>query len=359
MPPLRPPLAQQLSRLALHPAPAVAAKAAVAAVLAYLAVVPWGGVAAHYAYYAPLGAVVTVSTTTVHSVRTALQSAGAIALGAVLAVTVTMTAVPTLAGIAAVVALGSLLSWWGRLGAMASWVPVSALFVLLIGGGDPGGYVLGYLGLTAVGAAVGVLVNVVVPSLPLATADAARAELRGLLADQLDDLADGLRQESLPRPNEWEGRARDLVTPARTLEGLVARAAEAQRGNWRARRWRDTAQSTVAQGRALGWLSYEVEEILRTLARDENAERDEVALGPLLRPSAADALAAVAVVLRETGEDEEGTYDAADATVERFADAVRERQHAGADTFAASALVVATRRVLDALDPRVAAAPAS
>ncbi|GAB3071173.1 FUSC family protein [Nocardioides zeae] len=353
------PLPRPLADLALHPAPAVAAKAAVAAVLAYLAVVPWGGVASHYAYYAPLGAVVTVSTTTVHSVRTAVQSAVAIGLGAALAVAVTMTSVPTLAGIAAVVASGSLLSWWGRLGAMASWVPVSALFVLLIGGGDPGGYVLGYLGLTAVGAAVGVLVNVVLPSLPLATADAAQAELRALLADQLDDLADGLRQESLPRSAEWEGRARDLVTPARTLESLVARAAEAQRANWRARRRQDSARSTVTQGRALGWLSYEVEEILRTLARDEHADRDEVALGPLLRPAAADAFVAVAAVLRATGDDREPAYGAADAAVARFADAVRERQHAGADTFAASALVVATRRVLDAVDPRVAAAAGS
>lgn len=347
-------LPRPLADLALHPAPAVAVKAAVAAVLAYLAVVPWGGVASHYAYYAPLGAVVTVSTTTVHSVRTAVQSAVAIGIGAALAVTVTMTAVPTLAGIAAVVALGSLLSWWRRLGAMASWVPVSALFVLLIGGGDPGAYVLGYLGLTAVGAALGVLVNVVLPSLPLATADAAQAELRALLADQLDDLADGLRQESLPRPSEWEGRSRDLTTPTRTLEALVARAAEAQRGNWRARRKPDPARSTVTHGRALGWLSYEVEEILRTLARDEHAERDEVALGPLLRPAAADALAAVAAVLRTVGEDREPAYGAADAAVEHFADAVRERQRAGADTFVASTLVVATRRVLDAVDPRVA-----
>ena len=159
--------------------------------------------------------------------------------------------------------------------------------MLLIGGGEPGGYVLGYLGLTAVGAAVGVLVNVLLPSLPLATADAAQAELRALLADQLDDLADGLRQESLPRSTEWEARARDLLTPARSLESLVARADEAQRANWRARRWQDSARSTVTHGRALRWLSYEVEEILRTLARDEHAERDQVALGPLLRPAAA------------------------------------------------------------------------
>src|SRR5690606_17553276 len=110
---------------------------------------------------------------------------------------------------------------WKRVGAMGSWVPISALFILIVGRTDTDGYVLAYLGLTAIGGAVGVLVNVVAPPLPLVATRRVQESLRDVIADQMEGLARGLRRDPLPSAAEWgEGtyqmekraeHARDLV----------------------------------------------------------------------------------------------------------------------------------------------------
>src|SRR3546814_4896585 len=80
---------------------------------------------------------------------------------------------------------------------MASWVPISGLFILIVGGADPAHYVLAYLGLTALGAVVGVLVNLAVPPMPLIATNDVQDSLRNILADQLDGLARGLERTPL------------------------------------------------------------------------------------------------------------------------------------------------------------------
>ncbi len=61
-------------------------KAAVAAGLAWVLVLPLGGVADAYPYYAPLGAVIAVSSTVAGSLRSSLQAVVSIAIGAAIAV---------------------------------------------------------------------------------------------------------------------------------------------------------------------------------------------------------------------------------------------------------------------------------
>jgi uncharacterized membrane protein YgaE (UPF0421/DUF939 family) len=146
-----------------HPTVVLSIKTSLAAGLAWLAVRPLGGVADDYPYYAPLGAVVATSATLARSVRDTVRALTAIGLGAAVALLAHAPPLPQLAAlvltIGAAVAVGS----WHFLGRRSSWVPIAALFVLLVGDSHPWHYALGYAGLTALGALVGIGVDAAVP----------------------------------------------------------------------------------------------------------------------------------------------------------------------------------------------------
>ncbi len=148
---------------ARHPRLGLAGKAAVAAALAWAVARAVPGPAGQYPYYAPLGALLATTTTLAGSARESAQTVAAIVAGAGIALAVDAVAPAELVGIAVVVAAGVLLAGWERLGSARSWVPTAALFVLIIGGRDPVGYVLGYAGLTALGAVVGLAVTAAFP----------------------------------------------------------------------------------------------------------------------------------------------------------------------------------------------------
>src|SRR4051812_25024848 len=95
-----------------HPRLPLATKCAVAAALAWLLVLPLGGVADDYPYYAPLGALVAVGTTLVSSLRASVQGVIALLLGAVLSIGVGLLPLPEVVAIASVVGLGTALAGW-------------------------------------------------------------------------------------------------------------------------------------------------------------------------------------------------------------------------------------------------------
>src|SRR4051812_30229026 len=107
-----------------HPRVGTALKAAAAAALAYAIVVPGGGVADDYPYYAPLGAVVALSAAVVGSVRRALQTMLALGIGATTAVAAGLLPVPEVVSLALAVAVGGLVAGWSALGGEGSRVPV-------------------------------------------------------------------------------------------------------------------------------------------------------------------------------------------------------------------------------------------
>ena len=196
--------------LARRPRVAMSVKTAVAAAIAWMVVQPMPGVADSYPYYAPLGAVVAISTAAVGSFRQSAQSLLAILLGAGVALVVDLVLDMGVATLALVVAAGTLLAGWRAVGAMASWVPISGLFVLILGQNAPGRYVVAYVGLTALGTLVGIGVNLLFPSLPLTPAQITLRKLRATLADQLEDLAGGLLREEPLSAEEWADRRGDL-----------------------------------------------------------------------------------------------------------------------------------------------------
>lgn len=339
--------------LSRHPRYPMAARAAVAAALAWLAVQPLGGFADDYPYYAPFGAVIAVSTSVASTFKVSLRSIAAIMCGAALAFAVAQLPWPEAVLLAIVVAAGVLVGGFRVFGTAGDWVPVSSLFVLVIGNTDRAEYAAAYLGLTGLGAVIGLLVNSLVPPLPLTPVADTLATLRGILADQLDDLADGLRRDRPPSTDEWTQRQRSIDPHARRLEEVVAGVSEARRANWRADRWGRALRAQIEHAHALQHLVLAVEDLTVLVVDHERDELEDVALGPDLRRHAAEAMAATADLLRDVDEDEDVVRrpTAADEAVQRLADAVAERQRDRGDLFAASAMVISLRRIV-ATSPR-------
>jgi uncharacterized membrane protein YgaE (UPF0421/DUF939 family) len=332
----------------------IAVKAALATALAWLAVQPMGGVADDYPYYAPLGAVIAVTSTVAGSVRESVQGLAAILTGALLALVVMQTDLPVVAELAVVVGVGTAVSGWRRYGAKASWVPISALFVLIIGRGDAVDYVIAYLGLTSLGAVIGIGLNIAFPPLALQPMSDSVTRLRSVLADQLDDLAEGLCQDDALSGEEWQERQLAIQPTMEQMQRIVGQATDGRRANWRARRWSDHAEQRYQQARALQQVAFLIEDITALVVDQERAERETVALGPKLRPYAARALSCLAETLRSV-EAETADPDclrAADRSVVELAEAIREaRERSRSDMFAAGTVVTGTRRTLASLTP--------
>jgi hypothetical protein len=172
------------------------------------------------------------------------------------------------------------------------------------------------------------------------------------LASQLDDLANGLLQEPLPNAQEWERRRWAIEPHNKQMRLMVEEATEARRGNWRARRWRETADRQYALARALEQLSFMVEDITGLIIEQEHSERRVVVLGPTLRPPTAIALHTMAEVLRSvhgaTAEPE--VLHRADDAVWDLSSRIRDvRTRTEDDLFAAGTVVTAIRRGITAL----------
>lgn len=337
-----------------HPRVTMAAKAALASAIAWLVVQPLPGVADQYPYYAPLGAVIAVSTTVAGSVRESVQGVVAILIGAALALTARPLPVPEVVSLAIVVLVGTILGGWRRIGTMATWVPLSAMYVLIIGRTDPLDYLIAYVGLTSLGALIGIGVNLAVPPLPLGPTQRTVARLRKTLADQLDDLAEGLLHEGPPSREEWDERQRAIRPVTTEMREMVSHAQESQRANWRARRWRTLADEEYQRARALEQLAFLVEDVTAVVVDHERADREHVALGAELRPYAAHAMQGMADGLRSVDDalvDGDQLLEAHES-LERLVKEVRaHRQDQDEDYFAASTIVTTLRRALEALAP--------
>lgn len=325
----------------MHPRLGTALKTACAAGISWLLVRPVGGFVHDYPYYAPLGAVVAMSWTIAGSVRYSLQVVSAIVLGALLALAARAVAIQEILAIMLVIAVGALLGGWRRLGTMGSWVPVAALFVLIVGGTDPWRYVLAYGGLTGVGAAVSTVLNAALPQLPLGPAAQAERVLRREIVHQLEELARGLEAVEPLTGDEWDMFCDRLDPHARELHELVAVGMEARRGNWRAARRQDLAERRHDHARAFRSLTNCVEAVV-ALVSDPGVflheDHDDAAQ---LRAASAAALRATAGMVSAdpddtAEEDRTVAWKEADAAV------------AGLEAMASGMIAAAGRRYLPA-----------
>lgn len=321
-------------------------RVALAAALAWAVAAPFGGVADDYHYYAPFGAIIVVSTTVMRSVRTSAQVLFALALGVPLALATQLFSVPVLISIATVVGVGTLLARIRGLGAQGSWVPISALFVLLLGQGHPTSYVVGYLGLTMLGAVVGISVNFMLPPLMLSRTERAQDSLRELLVSQLEDLADSLSPNRMPPSTPT--RRRELLERSDGVQDLVADALGGPPVNWRVRQTRERADRLRRRGDTLVGLAVLVSEIGDSIW---GAPTPSPSWGDSVNGAAARALRASAHALRPRSDGElEQDLDASVAATGELTRAISAESVAlGPDLFAAAALAESLRRTNEML----------
>ena len=335
-----------------HPRWLLAVKTAVAAALAWLCVQPFGGFINDYPYYAPLGAVVAMSTTVVDSVRASWQAAVAVCLGGFISLGVQVLSLPAPAAIGLAVLVATLLAGAALLGpllgSMGGWVPTAALFALVLGSEHPLDYVAAYAGLLAFGALVAVLVNMAVPQVPITPAARAAERLRGEVADQLDDLADGLAAQAWLTTEQWEERSRALVGHSRHVDDLIGQLREGQRANWRSTRWANEAERQYRLAHALVRLSDCVDDVVELVGDERTSVHADDAHSARLRAGLAQAMTAVAELLRgsEPGDAEES--EQARVAVGRVRELLARTPDEAGPHLAATAITVNLQRAVDA-----------
>lgn len=334
----------------------LAAKTAFGASLAWLLAPHLPFTDAHYSYYAPLGVVVSMYPTLISSVRTGLQALLGLAVGVGLAFGVIALDGPRVVGVALVVGVGVLVAGLRFLGEGRSWVPITALFVLLVGGSQADKYSVNYLVHMLFGVLVGVLVNVLIaPPLYLRRASARLDGLRDQVADHLTEIAAWLRDDA-GGDHDWSSALDRLNDTARQVRSAVQQADESRRGNPRGRRAGGTIDLDYRRLRALERVLFFVRDLNEVLAVTRPlSDGDSPVPQTMTRelPRALDSVAAL-VDAPVQGDDSPARLAEAEralAELEHALDAQADSASAVADDLAST---VALRHIIDAARPFVA-----
>ena len=243
------------------------AKTALAVGIAWLVAPHMPGVVNDYPYYAPLGALISMYPTLMGSVRSGLQTILGLAAGIGLATLVILTVGPTWWSIPAVVGVAVLVSGTGWFGAGREYVPMAALFVLIIGGQKADDYSLGYLVQTAVGVTIGLLVNVLIAPAPLTAQASARVDaFRAQLSSHLRDIGDAVSASWPPERDGWAGDAASLAGTTREIRVALMEADDSRRGNPRALLRRADPRDVWAEMDALDTIAHHIRDISVTIA---------------------------------------------------------------------------------------------
>lgn len=208
------------------------AKTTLAAMLSF-AVAGWLGTS-DAPVLAPLTALLVIQVTMYDTVRESLQRVASVVAGVLVAVAVAAVAGLTWWSLGAVVAVSLMVGTLLRLGPQLLEMPISAMLVLAVGGDQDVADSRIYE--TLVGAAVGVLVNVVVaPPLYLQPAGNAVRDLAFGTATFGRDLAAALRERwSRADADRWLNDARMLSEDVARTDRIIARAENSARLNPRA-----------------------------------------------------------------------------------------------------------------------------
>lgn len=256
------------------------------------------GAADQYPYYAPFGALISMYPTLMSSARSSLQTLLGLAAGVGLAALVLITVGPSLWSIVAVVGLGTLISGTGWFGIGKEYIPMAALFVLIIGGADAEDYSFGYVTQTAVGAMVGLAVNLIIPPAPLVSEAAAQIDaFQRRLAVHLHDIGDALTESWPPTHDEWMRDASALAETSRSLRDALTEADESRRGNPRARRGRGDTEHEHARLEMLDSIAHQIRDVAGCLSDTISQRPGSFALDSALEEPLSRACHAVAELL--------------------------------------------------------------
>ncbi|WP_019812295.1 FUSC family protein [Saccharomonospora halophila] len=183
---------------------------------------------------APLTALIVVQVTLFQTLTIGIQRVASVVSGVLLAVGVAGIVGLTWWSIGSIVGAALLVGLVLRLGPQMNEAAISAMLLLAVGGASDVAIERVYE--TLVGAAVGVLVNVVVPPVHLRPAGEALMRLTDRMAEFTTSLAAELRPSwSQAKADRWLTEARSLVTEVGRTDQALARAEEGARGNPRGR----------------------------------------------------------------------------------------------------------------------------
>jgi uncharacterized membrane protein YgaE (UPF0421/DUF939 family) len=245
----------------------------------------------------------TLTSTLVSGVQRVLSVVSGVAVAAVFVAVVGLTWWSLAALVAASIVVGQLL----RLGPQLVEVPISAMLVLGVGASGAesvgGGRVLE----TLIGAAVGMLVNVVFPP-AVQTRYAAQAveKFAGEIAGVLDDAAGALvaGPVSVEQSARWLQDARRLNRHVPRVDRALAHAEESRRLNVRALRTPRVAAGMRAGLDALEYTSVSLRTLFRAVddaTRERTGVQDDADYADLIRRTTASLLERMATVVREFG----------------------------------------------------------
>lgn len=278
------------------------AKTMLAVGLAWLIAPHMPGVTDEYPYYAPLGALLSMYPTLMGSAKSSFQTLLGLAAGIGLATVVVLTVGPTWWTIPLVVGVGVLVSGTGWFGAGREYIPMAAMFVLIIGGQNADDYSLGYLTQTAVGIVIGLVVNVLIAPAPLTGAAAARlGAFREQLARHLDDIGSAVSESWPPEHEQWADDAASLADTAGELRAALAEADESRRGNPRAKGHRSRMQQSHEELAALDRIAHLIRDISDEIADTIWDRPAGLPLDPALPGPLSEACHAVAEVIARGG----------------------------------------------------------
>ena len=336
----------------IHPRLLLAIKTSIAVGIAWLVAPLMPGVADDYPYYAPLGALISMSPTLMGSVRQGVQTIAALAIGIALAAAVILLWEPNVFTISLVVGVGVLIAGSRWLTAGGDYVAVAALFVLIIGGPNADAYSTGYLVQTAVGVAVGLAVNLIVlPPLNVSAAVVQLADFRAKLAAHLTDIGAALRESWPPEHEEWAGRSGTLAQTADGVRDAVSHADESRKLNPRAKLHHRDLDKDYDDLADLETITFHVRDLTGVLAAaiwesPFPAELPESLREPLSRT--VDTVAAV-LVARNAGEDLTEAVDAADESLDTLLARLDEHRDLSPSTLSPAASVAMDLRRIVAI----------
>ena len=323
----------------------LAVKAALAASIAWVIALQVPGVASEYPYYAPLGAVACMYPTIAGSARQGIQTLVGLAIGFALAFPVIILGDISVISVAVVVGLGVLAGGLPRIGAGRDWIPIAALFVLLLGGDDPDGYSFGYLVQMLVGVAVGLIVNIlIVPPLHLTGVVKGLDSLRSALSLQLRDMGEALREQWPPEHKEWADRQNKLTAFSQEVRTAVHLADSSRHGNIRRYRHKRDLAADFHSLQSMERITFYVEDMTELLTDVIWRSPETTPLPKPLGPPLAYAVKLTAAAVEEWDPAAESMNDA-EAAVE---DLMQHVKHVSPDERieATASLGMALRRIL-------------
>lgn len=245
----------------------LAAKAALAIGIAWSLAPHMPGVTDEYPYYAPLGALLSMYPTLMESAKSGLQTLLGLVAGIALALVVVVTIGPNWWSIPLVAGVGVVLSGTGWFGTGREYVPIAALFVLIIGGQNSDDYSLGYVSQMTVGVAVGLAVNLLIAPGTLTKVAAARVDaFRGQLALHLHEIGKAVSDSWPPERDGWVQDAAGLADTSREVRYALDDADTSRKGNLRAMHGRHGTSDAHDRLAALDQIALRIRDISEALA---------------------------------------------------------------------------------------------